>query len=450
MADDDKNTRLSLELVLGGAGYGVSCAEDGEGALAAVEADPPDAVFLDLQIPKLGGMEVLRRWHTSRPELPVVIVSGHGDIRIALDAARLGALDFVEKPYSSEGILLAACTALARGRLQREVARLRIAEVADLLGESAAMTTLREAVTRVAPTNARVLILGESGTGKELVARALHKLSSRAEMPFILVNCAAIPEDLIEAALFGAVKGSYTGSVSSREGLFAAADGGTLLLDEIGDMSLTAQAKVLRVLQEGEFEPVGSTATTKVDVRILAATNQDLPGRVAANKFREDLFFRLNVIPVAVPPLRERAGDVRFLGEYFLPRYAALNDLPEPRLQAESWRLLDAYAWPGNIRELKNTIERLVILRRGSEVGPQDLPMEMTRGVPEVSGSSHVAGRNPYRGMRLGEAREAMERDLIQGALDRHKGNVALAAEELGLNRAHLHRRIHNLGLDRA
>jgi two-component system nitrogen regulation response regulator NtrX len=310
------------------------------------------------------------------------------------------------------------------------------------------MVALRETISRVAPTNARVLITGESGTGKELVARALHRLSARAEKPFIRVNSAAIPEDLIEAAFFGAVKGAYTGAVSSREGLFEAADGGTLLLDEIGDMSPTAQAKVLRVLQEGEYERVGSTVTSTVDVRILAATNHDLPGRVAAGKFREDLLYRLNVIPVAVPPLRERAGDVRFLGEYFLPRYAALNELPEPRLRAESWRLLETYTWPGNIRELKNYIERLVILRRDAEIRPVDLPLEVIRGVPIRSNGAPGAGINPYLGMTLAEAREAVERDLIQAVLDRHSGNVTHAADELGLDRTSLHRRVSALRRD--
>jgi two-component system nitrogen regulation response regulator NtrX len=370
------------------------------------------------------------------------MVSGHGDIRLALDAARLGALDFVEKPYTSGQILLAACTALEHGRLKREVARLRITEVGELLGVSPAMDALRETVHRAAPSTARVLITGESGTGKERVACELHRLSARAEKPFIRVNCAAIPEELIEAELFGAVKGAFTGATASREGFFAAADGGTLLLDEIGDMSLTAQAKVLRVLEDGQYQPVGSTATTKVDVRILAATNQNLEGRVAAGKFRGDLFFRLSVIPLAVPPLRERTGDVRFLGEYFLPRYAARNDLPVPRLQEESWRLFEAYAWPGNIRELKNFIERLVILRRNAEIRPEDLPMEVTREVPNASGSAPVAVANPYRGMTLQAAREVMERDLIQAALDRHQGNMARAADELGIDRSSLHRRI--------
>jgi two-component system nitrogen regulation response regulator NtrX len=375
------------------------------------------------------------------------MISGHATIERAVEATRLGAFDFVEKPFSSDRILLLARNATERARTQRELARQRTADVERLLGDSAPMKALREAIARVAPSDARVLIFGESGTGKELVACALHRLSSRAGQPFIGVNCAAIPEDLIEAELFGAVKGAFTGAVSTRDGLFGAADSGTLFLDEIGDMSLGAQAKVLRVLQEGMYERVGSTRATKVDVRILAATHRDLPAQVAAGRFREDLLFRLNVIPLMVPPLRERAGDVRLLGEHFLACYAADRKLPAPTLQEASWRLLDAYAWPGNVRELQNVIERLVILSPGANVGPQDLPLEAACGTPGASGSSPVAALNPYQGLPLRDARDAFERDLIQAALDRHKGNVSRAAAELGLDRTNLYKRMNAMGL---
>ena len=445
IVDDEQNIRWSLGNVLGDAGFRVVCAEDGEEALAAVEAEPPDAVFLDIELPKLNGMEVLRRLRTERPDVSVVMISGHATIERAVEATRLGAFDFVEKPFSSDRILLLARNATERARTQRELARQRTADVERLLGDSTPMKALRDAIARVAPSDARVLIFGESGTGKELVACALHRLSSRAGQPFIGVNCAAIPEDLIEAELFGAVKGAFTGAVSTRDGLFGAADGGTLFLDEIGDMSLGAQAKVLRVLQEGAYERVGSTRATKVDVRILAATHRDLPAQVAGGRFREDLLFRLNVIPLVVPPLRERAGDVRLLGEHFLACHAADRRLPAPTLQEASWRLLDAYAWPGNVRELQNVIERLVILSPGAKVGPQDLPMEMIRGILNPSGSSPVAGASPRPGLPLREELEAMERDRIQAALDRHQGNVARAAAELGLERSRLHKRIRAL-----
>ncbi len=447
VVDDEQNIRRSLEIILGGAGFRVECVADGEEALAAVEAEPPEAVFLDVQLPKLNGMEVLRRLRADRPDLPVVMISGHATIERAVEATRLGAFEFVEKPFSRDRILLLARNAAEAGRLKRELAHLRTTEVEDLLGESAPMDMLRDSITRVAPTDTRVLILGESGTGKELVARALHRLSVRAAHPFIRVNCAAIPDELIEAELFGAVKGAYTSSVSAREGRFGAANKGTLFLDEVGDMSLRAQAKVLRVLQEGEYEPVGSTRTIQVDVRVLAATHQDLKARVAQGGFREDLLFRLNVIPLLVPPLRDRTGDVRLLGEHFLARYAARHELPAPRLQPASWRLLESYAWPGNIRELKNVIERLVILSRGAEVAPEDLPMEMTHDVGSRVATPVAAGENPYEKLPLREARDALERDLIRAALARSEGNVTRAAAELGLERTHLHKRIRAIGL---
>jgi two-component system nitrogen regulation response regulator NtrX len=447
VVDDEQDIRASLEIVLGGAGFHVVCAPDGEAALAAVEAEPPDAVFLDIELPNLDGMEVLRRLRAERPDLPVVMISGHATIERAVEATRLGAYDFVEKPFSRERILLLARNATAIGEMRRESARLRTAEVEKLRGASAPMRALRESIQRVAPTDKRVLILGESGTGKELVACALHRLSARAAEPFVQLNCAAFPDELIEAELFGAVAGAYTGAVSAREGRFAAADRGTLFLDEIGDMSLRAQAKVLRVLQEGEYEPVGSTRTVRVDVRVLAATHQDLPGLVAAGLFREDLLFRLKVIPLEVPPLRDRAGDVRLLGEHFLASCAVRDGIVAPRLSDASWRLLDVYAWPGNVRELQNVIEQIVILCPGAEVEPQDLPPEITRGVMNSLSGPQVAGANPYAGLPLQEARDAVERDVIRAALERHRGNVTRAAEELGLARTHLHKRISALGL---
>ena len=447
VVDDEPDIRHSLEIVLGGAGYQVVFAEDGEEALAAVEVVPPAAVFLDIELPKLDGMEVLRRLRAERPDLPVVMISGHGTIERAVEATRLGAYDFVEKPFSRERILLLARNATAIGEMRLEAARLRTAEVGKLRGASAPMKALREAIQRIAPTDKRVLILGESGTGKELVAGALHRLSARAAEPFIQVNCAAIPDELIEAELFGAVAGAYTGAVSTREGRFAAADRGTLFLDEIGDMSLRAQAKVLRVLQEGAYEPVGSTRTVRVDVRVVAATHQDLPALVAAGLFREDLFFRLKVIPLEVPPLRGRVGDVRLLGEHFLMLYAVRDGIVAPRLSEASWRLLDVYSWPGNVRELQNVIEQMVLLRPGAEVGPEDLPADITRGVMNSLSGTQVAGANPYVGLRLRDARDAMERDVIQAALNRHNGNVSRAAAELGMERTALHKRISALGL---
>ncbi len=454
VVDDEQNIRRSLEIILSGAGMQVESAGSGEEGLERVEANPPDAVFLDVQLPGIDGLEVLRRLRTSHPDLPVVMISGHATIERAVESTRLGAFEFVEKPFSRDRILLLARNASESGRLKRELAALRQADVGEFLGESAPVLALREAIARVAPTDTRVLILGESGTGKELVARALHRLSPRVDHPFVKVNCAAIPDELIEAELFGAVKGAYTGAVTAREGRFAAADRGTLFLDEVGDMSMRAQAKVLRVLQEGEYEPVGSTQPVKVDVRVVAATHRDLKVRVEEGLFREDLLFRLNVIPLEVPPLRTRAGDVRLLGERFLAEYAAHHDLPAPRLSAVSWELLSAYRWPGNVRELKNLIERFIILHRGEEIRPESLPLEVTQGAggrgPAAGSSTGAAGipaASPYGGLSLRDAREALERDLIQAALERHGGNVTRAAAELGLERTHLHKRIRAMGL---
>jgi two-component system, NtrC family, nitrogen regulation response regulator NtrX len=448
VVDDEQNIRWSLGLVLGDAGFDVVCAEDGEEALAAVEAEPPHAVFLDIELPKLDGMEVLRRLRAQRPDISVVMITGHATIERAIAATRLGAFDFVEKPFSSDRILLLARNAAKEARTRRELARKRAADVQDLLGESAPMKALREAIVSIGPSDMRVLIFGESGTGKELVAQALHRLSSRAEQPFVGVNCAAIPEELIESSLFGAIKGAFTGAVSTREGFFGEADGGTLFLDEIGDMGLAAQAKLLRVLQEGEYERVGSARATKVDVRVLAATHRDLTAQVAAGRFRDDLLYRLNVIPLTVPPLREREGDVRLLGEHFLADGAARRKLPAPTLPEASWRLLEAHAWPGNVRELKNVMERLVILKPGVNVRPGDLPIGMAPGMPDASGPPPVAGGNPYLGLNFREARDALERDLIQAAMERHEGNVTQAATELGLDRSYLHRRISALRRD--
>ena len=464
IVDDEENIRRSFEITLGGAGFRVEGYGAGEDALAAIAVEAPDAMFLDIKLPGIDGLEVLRRVRESHPQVPVIMISGHATIERAVEATRLGAFDFVEKPFGRDRILVLARNATEAGRLKREVDRLRAGDVGDILGDSPAVRELRDTIARVAPTDTRVLILGESGTGKELVARALHEGGPRAKKPFIRVNCAAIPEELIEAELFGAEKGAYTGATSAREGRFAAANGGTLFLDEIADMSLKAQAKVLRVLQEGEYEPVGSTRTRSVDVRVLAATHQDLAGRVKEGRFREDLLFRLNVIPLMVPPLRERPGDVRALGEHFLASYAERHELPPPRLHEAAWKALEQHAWPGNIRELKNVLERLVILGRGDEItsgaqlaritgvvapAPLSAPAPSAAADPSAAGAaaSGEAAAPAYGHLPLREARDALERDLIRAALARHDGNVTRAAAELGLERTHLHKRIRTLGL---
>ena len=447
VVDDEQNIRRSLALILGGEGFEVLDAANGEDALSRLESQAVDAVFLDVNLPGIDGLEVLRRLRERDPVLPVVMISGHATIERAVEATRLGAFDFVEKPFSRERILVLARNATEHARLRREAER-SARESDELVGRSAAMQRLREQVDQVAPTDARVLLRGESGTGKELVARRLHRNSARATAPFVKVNCAAIAEELIEAELFGAVKGAYTGADADREGRFAAADGGTLLLDEIGDMSPRAQVKVLRVLQEGEFEPVGSTRSRRVDVRVIAATHQDLEQRVREGAFREDLFFRLNVIPIEIPALRERADDIEQLVEHFVAAESARHDLAPPSITPAALGMLRAHSWPGNIRELRNVIERLVILHTGREVGPDALPVEIRRdvvGATTAPGSTSAAG--DYARLPLREAKERLERDLVVAALDRHDGNVTRAARDLGLERTHLHKRMKALGI---
>ncbi|MFQ5601169.1 MAG: sigma-54-dependent transcriptional regulator [Candidatus Krumholzibacteriia bacterium] len=447
VVDDEQNIQRSLELILGGIGFDVASAASGEAALILVEKGAPDVAFLDINLPGMDGIEVLRRLRESDPDLPVIMISGHATIERAVEATRLGAFDFVEKPFSRDRIVLLARNATESARLRKENAELRAAEEDEMLGESAVMSELRQTIARVAPTEARVLILGESGTGKELIAKALHRNGARASKPFVRVNCAAIPEDLIEAELFGATKGAYTGAVADRSGRFAAAHGGTLLLDEIGDMSLKAQVKVLRVLQEGEFEAVGSTQTQKVDVRVVAATHQDLDALVQERRFRQDLLFRLNVIPIQVPPLRERPGDVALLADHFLHKYAERHELRVPQLHPAASKLLRSYAWPGNIRELKNVVERMVILHHGTEIRPEHLPAELRDATTGARPAGVEGTRNPYEHLPLREARDALERDLIRMALERHQGNVTRAAADLGLERTHLHKRINALGI---
>ena len=374
VVDDEQNIRRSLAMILGGAGFEVFDAASGEDALASLGQRDVDAVFLDVKLPGIDGIETLRRLRETHATLPVVMISGHATIERAVEATRLGAFDFVEKPFSRERILN-----LARNACGAKAAA-PASDRDELVGNSDVMQTLRAQIDRVARTDARVLLRGESGTGKELVAKRLHDHSARAKKPFVKVNCAAIPEELIEGELFGAVKGAYTGADTDREGRFAAADGGTLLLDEIGDMSLRAQVKVLRVLQEGEFEPVGSTKTRSVDVRVVAATHRDLEQLVREGRFREDLFFRLNVIPLEVPPLRERGDDVGELVGHFLRIEAGKHGVDPPRLTPPALGVLSHHDWPGNIRELRNVIERLVVLHAGATSTPTCSASDYRRG----------------------------------------------------------------------
>ncbi len=459
IVDDEKNIRRTFRMVLEGEGFTVTTAETGEEALDQYGEHKPDAVVLDVRLPGIDGIETLRRLRALERELPVIMISGHGTIATAVEATRVGAFDFVEKPLSKERLLVAIRNALEVRSLGREVKALRARDRRRhlMVGETSPIRAIREQIAQVAPTGARILITGESGTGKELVARAVHEASERRKGPFVKVNCAAIPEELIESELFGAVKGAYTGATQTRDGKFLQADKGTLFLDEIGDMSLKAQAKVLRALQEGEIERVGGNQTVRVDVRVLAATNMDLAAAVKAGRFREDLFFRLNVVPVHVPPLRERRDDIPLLAEHFLANYLDENGLPQRGFAPEALQLLRALPWPGNIRELGNAVERLAILARGAQIGPEDLARCGVGGdLPAGGGAAPppAAGDggawSPAAVMAAGglvAARQEFEKRCVAAALDESGGNVSQAARLLGIDRTNLHKKIQAYGL---
>jgi two-component system nitrogen regulation response regulator NtrX len=458
--DDEPNIRKTMEMIHKGAGWETDSAENGEAGLAKIRSDDYNLVYLDMSMPGMPGIDVLKEIKLHRPELPVIILTGQGTIELAVEAIKLGAFDFLEKEVGKEKILLTSSHAWEMSSLERENEKLRTRVLGDrkILGASRDVAGVLEQIAKVAPTSTRVLILGESGTGKELIAREIHRRSKRSGGAFIKVNCAAIPEELIEAELFGSVKGAYTGSVKTREGKFRAADKGTIFLDEVGDMSLKVQTKVLRVLQEGEVERVGSDQIITVDVRVIAATNKDLKAEVAAGRFREDLFFRLNVVPVTSPPLRSHPDDIPLLTKTFLEEYCLENDIPLKKIDARAAEILAAYHWPGNVRELRNQIERMVIMSQGRTITIGDVSEEIRRGgaaghaaLPaEVQGEgSSGTGSSGFEGIPLQEAKKRLEKTLIRRTLDRNGWNVTRAAEELGLERTNLHKKIKSYGLTR-
>ncbi len=455
IVDDEKNIRKTFGMVLKSEGFAVAEAGTGEEGLVALDRHGADLVILDVKLPGIDGLETLRRIRAAHPEQLVIMISGHGTIATAMEATQGGALDFLEKPCSRDRVLLAVRNALRLLEMGRQVERLESEQQGRrvMVGESDAMRTIREQIDLAAPTPARILIRGESGTGKELVARALHDRSPRAKKPFVKVNCAAIPDELIESELFGAVKGSYTGSVADREGKFQQADGGTLFLDEIGDMSLRAQAKVLRVLQEGEVEQVGGGGTRKIDVRVVAATNIDLEDSLADGSFREDLYFRLNVVPIVVPPLRRRSDDIALLAEHFLSRYGRENDLPRREFSDAALKELTRLPWPGNVRELHNAVERLAIMAAGAVIEPEDLQRTGLLGGPAAtrpagSGDVSTAPDAVLAQGGLVKARQSFEAECIRRALDEAQGNVSEAARRLGIDRTNLHKKIQAYGLE--
>jgi two-component system nitrogen regulation response regulator NtrX len=436
--DDDGAVRETLSEILADEGYAVTAVASGEEGLRRLIDERFDLAFLDVWLRDRDGLSVLEAARDRLREVPVVMISGHANVETAVRAVRLGADDFLEKPLSLERVLLTAEKALERRRLLAQLASLEgRTESEELVGDSAPMRRLREEIARVAPTDARVLVTGESGTGKELVARALHRLSARSDAPLVEVNCAAIPEELIESELFGHMRGSFTGASEDRRGRFEEADGATLFLDEVGDMSARTQAKVLRALQDGRFTRVGGTRPIASDARILSATNKDLAAEIGRGNFREDLFFRLAVVPVAVPPLRDRIEDLPALARHFLERASQRFGWRPKQLSGEALEALRSYRWPGNVRELKNLIERLMILCPDAEIGVANLPAEFRRD------NGALPPDAPLR-----DARDDFERRYILAALKRHRGNVKRTAEALDLERSHLYRKLRSYGIE--
>ena len=440
IVDDEHGIRETLRGVLEDEGFIADAVATGEECLSAVERRAYGCVLLDVWLPGIDGLETLARLREAGAECAVVMISGHGNIETAVRATKLGAFDFIEKPLSIEKTVLTVRNALRQRELELMNAALaaELREESAMVGESVAMRALRKQIAVVAPTDGRVLIYGESGTGKELVARAIHAQSRRAAAPFIELNCAAIPEELIESELLGHVKGAFTGATAAKRGKFELADGATLFLDEVGDMSARVQAKVLRVLEEQRFEPVGSAASIRVDVRVLAATNKRLELEIERGSFRADLFYRLNVIPFEVPPLRERLEDIPSLVEHFNQKFSAAYRKEPKRFDPEALDALQHYAWPGNVRELRNTVERVVIMHAKTKVGLQDLP--------PLGGEEPPAA--PFRFSSFKKASEAHQREFIKRKLAEAEGNVSRAAELMEMDRSHLYRRMRALGIN--
>ncbi len=445
IVDDEPGVRSALSGVLRDEGYTVEAVASGEACLERLTRGPVDLIVLDVWLPGMDGLATLARLRERQVDSQVVLISGHGNIESAVRAIKLGAFDFVEKPLSLDKTVLVVRNALRQRRLEDEnrVLRARVERTPTMVGESYAMRQLREQVALAAPTNGRVLIYGENGTGKELVARTIHTLSRRRTASFIEVNCAAIPEELIESELFGHVRGAFTGAVADRRGKFEAADGGTIFLDEIADMSLKTQAKVLRVLQEQTLEAVGGMKRITVDARVLAATNKDLQAEIRAGNFREDLYFRLNVIPIFVPPLRERQEDIPLLAEHFMAEFAREYGRRLKRFDLGATSVIQRYSWPGNVRELRNVIERLVIMVPGDEIVRGDLGfLERAPTEPATVAAATVGGR-----LTLHEARDRFERDLILRTLADQQGNMSRTADVLGVERSNLYRKMRAFGV---
>jgi two-component system nitrogen regulation response regulator NtrX len=442
--DDEAEIRRSVRMILEYEGYEVLEASSGPEGLTMTERDAPDLVFLDIKMPGMDGLEALQRIKASNESLPVVIISGHGTVSTAVEATKAGAFDFIEKPLASERVLVTIRNALDQTRLRDENTSLkRAVEVRhQMVGESQPLRQVWDAIKRAAPTNATVLLLGESGSGKELVARSIHRNSLRSRDRFVQVNCAAIPEELIESELFGHEKGSFTGATEKQIGKFEQADRGTIFLDEVGDMSAKTQAKVLRVLQEGEVERLGSARTIKVDVRVIAATNKDLEAEIEKGNFREDLYFRLSVIPIRVPPLRDRPEDIPALVRHFADLFSRDNNRKPQRFTPAALDYMQKARWKGNVRELKNTVERLIIMTPGDAIDVADL-----RDIVRLDTRAATADTEKERIGTLREFKESAERTFLVGKLRENNWNISKTAEVIGTPRSNLYKKLEQYGI---
>ncbi|TFG93809.1 MAG: sigma-54-dependent Fis family transcriptional regulator [Syntrophobacterales bacterium] len=442
IVDDEESICQSLKGILSDEGYEVLTAQSGEECLDIIEEELPGLVLLDIWLPGIDGIETLKRIKSKYPRMQIIMISGHGTVESAVATTKLGAFDFVEKPLSLDKILLAVNHALDIVRLEDENRLLKNEHSHKIDGKSKAIIELREMIQIISPTNAWILIMGENGTGKELVARSIHRQSSRSTKPFIEVNCAAIPEDLIESELFGHERGAFTGATEKKRGKFDLANKGTIFLDEVADMSLKAQAKILRILQEKKFERVGGTKVIDTDVRVLAATNKDLEYEMEDGRFRQDLYYRLNVIPLEVPPLRDRIEDVPLLARQFVRDFSRKESKPQKHIADDALAVLMEHSWPGNVRELKNIMERLVITSPSDIITADDIP-PLSKENHRLSRPDSSDDRGSLRG-----ARELFEKDYIAKKLAENKWNVKKTAEAIGLERSNLHKKIKAYGLD--
>jgi two-component system, NtrC family, nitrogen regulation response regulator NtrX len=443
IVDDEKGVQTSLKGILEDVGFDSEAVSSGEEALELLLKKEFPVVLLDIWLPGMDGLQALAKIRQIAPETVVIIITGHGSIETAVRATKLGAFDFVEKPLSLEKTLLVVKNALHQHQLQQEnrILKEQIEQKYVMIGDSVPMQALRQQIAFAAPTYGRVLIYGENGTGKELVAHLLHLHSQRRDAAFVEMNCAAIPEELIESELFGHVRGSFTGASEDKEGKFAQADGGTLFLDEVGDMSSKTQAKVLRVLEEQRFAPVGGNSSLKVDVRVIASTNKNLEREIELGNFREDLYYRLNVLPFQIPPLRERKEDISLLTLYFLDEFAQKYGRKPPMLTRKALDILEGYPWPGNVRELRNIMERIIIMTHQSRIDMYDLPE------PILNRTILTQGEQEEEEASLQEAKERFEKEFILQKLVEYKGSVSRAAQALRIERSNLYRKIKQLGI---